>query len=64
MTDQPVNQPAAEDAQIVEPAPQEAQEEKHFEPRGAFAFVLLMLLFYVLYYAFMYYQVFVGRLGN
>jgi hypothetical protein len=38
-------------------------EEKHFEPKGAFYFVLLMLLGYALYFAFVYFQVFIERGG-
>ncbi len=64
MTDAPADKQPAEEAQAAEPAQNEAQEEKHFEPRGAFAFVLLMLLFYLIYYALMYFEIFAGRLGN
>ncbi|MDX2139421.1 MAG: hypothetical protein SF123_15160 [Chloroflexota bacterium] len=38
-------------------------EEKHFEPKGAFFFVLLMLLGYALYFAFVWFQVFIERGG-
>ncbi|MCC6613926.1 MAG: hypothetical protein IT320_10640 [Anaerolineae bacterium] len=64
MSDAPAENQAAEEAQIAEPKQDEAKEEKHFEPRGAFAFVLAMLVFYALYYAFMYWEIFIGRLGN
>jgi hypothetical protein len=53
--------PDAAPAEVVE-THQEA-EEKHFEPRGAFTFVLLLLLFYLAYYILMYVQVFVQRGG-
>lgn len=41
----------------------ESEEQEHFEPKGAFAFVLIVLLGYAAYYAFIYYQVFIERGG-
>ncbi len=37
--------------------------EKHFEPRGAFLFVLLLLAFYAIYFVLTYFEVFMLR-GN
>jgi len=64
MSDTPVDEQPVEETLVAEPKQDEAREEKHFEPRGAFAFVLLMLAFYAIYYAVMYVQIFVDRLGN
>jgi hypothetical protein len=45
------------------PSVSPVEEEKHFEPKGAFVFVLLVLLGYAAYFAFVYYQVFIERGG-
>ncbi len=45
------------------PISESAEEKEHFEPKGAFTFVLIVLVAYALYYAFVYYQVFIERGG-
>jgi hypothetical protein len=57
-TEQP--QAEAEAEPVVET---HTEAEPHFEPRGAYAFVLLMLLGYSLYFAFLYFTVFIERGG-
>jgi hypothetical protein len=51
--------------EIEQQPTEDAQEEQHehFEPKGAFVFVLLVLIAYAAYYAFVYYQVFIERGG-
>lgn len=60
-TDSGAETPDAAPTEVVET--HQGAEEKHFEPRGAFTFVLLLLLFYLAYYIFIYVQVFVQRGG-
>ena len=51
-------EPKAVDEQLAQP---EAHEEQHGAPRGAFLFVMLMLLGYVVYWIFMYAEVVIQR---
>lgn len=45
------------------PKTEPTEEQEHFEPKGAFAFVLIVLLAYAAYFAFVYFQVFIERGG-
>lgn len=45
----------------IEPTPQPEEEITYGEPRGAFVFVIAMMIFYVVYWAIHWYEIFVMR---